>query len=498
MFRKMLSLLGDVAVFGLSSALGQILNFLLLPLYTRQLSTSDYGDFAQLQILYLLFAPLANLGMTTALFRFYRATKDETERSALVNTAMASVLGMSLLLLAILAFLTPFLSKFFFGEAVSLGLIQLMLVSAACAAITTIPQSILRCERRVKTTAGFNTFELITTILATIYFVVFCKLKVLGVVLGVLAGDASLMIVLIAATFKLYNLRIDRVLWRKMIAYGGPYTPHHLQAIGLAQFGQYMLYKMLGPSEAGIYNTAAKFAMPLGFTVNAIQSAWVPFKFQIHAEDPDPKSFFRSIVTYYFAGLFYLWLGVSLWGPEMIRWLTPAEYHPAALFVPVAALISASIGVYFMLGTGLELGNDTRMAPLVSFVGLVTVVALAFLFIPQWREYGAAIATAAGWIVMAFVLFRLGQQHYAIRYDWMALVSFAFLAGLMGLISWWGQSHMVWASRLSLAVGFSAAYPPLAFLVLFRSESERHRVVLVWDRLSRRFGAKRVASDSPK
>src|SRR5579871_4332250 len=99
MFRKMLSLLGDVAVFGLSSALGQILNFLLLPLYTRQLSTSDYGDFAQLQILYLLFAPLANLGMTTALFRFYRATKDETERSALVNTAMASVLGMSLLLL---------------------------------------------------------------------------------------------------------------------------------------------------------------------------------------------------------------------------------------------------------------------------------------------------------------------------------------------------------------------------------------------------------------
>ena len=209
---------------------------------------------------------------------------------------------------------------------------------------------------------------MLVTILATVYFVVFCKLRVLGVVLGVLAGDSVLMITLIAATIRTYNLRLDHKIWRKMIAFGIPFTPHHLQAIGLAQFGQYMLYTMLGPGEAGIYSTAAKFAMPLTFTVNAIQSAWVPFKFQIHAEDPDPKAFFSSVVTYYFAALSYLWLGVSLWGPEMVRWLTPTQYHAAALFVPVVTLISVAIGGYFMMGTGLELGNDTRRAPLVSFI----------------------------------------------------------------------------------------------------------------------------------
>ena len=134
MFRKMLSLLGDVAVFGLSSALGQIISFLLLPLYTRQLSTADYGDVAQLQILYALFAPWPtwdDLLRSSVLSN----REDEGERKTLINTAMASVLGMTLLLLAVLVIASPILGRYFSRRRFSSS-IRLMMISARRAAVT--------------------------------------------------------------------------------------------------------------------------------------------------------------------------------------------------------------------------------------------------------------------------------------------------------------------------------------------------------------------------
>ena len=77
-----------------------------------------------------------------------------------------------------------------------------------------------------------------------------------------------------------------------MLSYGLPLVPHRLQAIGLAQFSQIMVSKMLGLDEAGVYAIAAKLALPVGVVVNAIQEAWIPFKFQMHAEEADSRPCF--------------------------------------------------------------------------------------------------------------------------------------------------------------------------------------------------------------
>lgn len=81
MFRKQLSLLPDAATYGASSLVGQVLNFLLVPLYTQCLDTAQYAISGMLAIVTLLFAPLANLGMTNAIFRRYKDLNDITYQS---------------------------------------------------------------------------------------------------------------------------------------------------------------------------------------------------------------------------------------------------------------------------------------------------------------------------------------------------------------------------------------------------------------------------------
>ena len=43
MFKKLLSLLSDVAVYGISGLLSQLIGFLLLPVYTNYLTPVDQG-----------------------------------------------------------------------------------------------------------------------------------------------------------------------------------------------------------------------------------------------------------------------------------------------------------------------------------------------------------------------------------------------------------------------------------------------------------------------
>src|SRR5262245_44430017 len=101
MFRKLLSFLSDSAVYGVSGVLGQVAGFLLLPLYTRCLSTADYGASAQLQILFALFVPIANLGMSNSIFRNFSTTQDKDRLRRLMSTALLSVVVSSVLCLVI-------------------------------------------------------------------------------------------------------------------------------------------------------------------------------------------------------------------------------------------------------------------------------------------------------------------------------------------------------------------------------------------------------------
>ena len=80
-----------------------------------------------------------------------------------------------------------------------------------------------------------------------------------------------------------------------MLSYGLPFVPHRLQAVALAQFSLYMVREMLGLGEAGLYQIATKFALPVGVIVNAVQEAWVPFKFQVHAQESEPTPFLAGL-----------------------------------------------------------------------------------------------------------------------------------------------------------------------------------------------------------
>ena len=89
------SLIGQTAVYGLSSIIGRFLGFLLVPLYTRIFPTHEYGIVIELLTYIAFFLIILTYGMETGLFRFSQNTnfsKAEVYTSSLTSLFVTSVL----------------------------------------------------------------------------------------------------------------------------------------------------------------------------------------------------------------------------------------------------------------------------------------------------------------------------------------------------------------------------------------------------------------------
>ena len=482
MLRKLLDLLSDAAVYGISSMLSRIVGLALLPLLTRYLTPADYGVVIMLGVVGMLFVPLGNLGMTNAIFRRFNLEKDPQARASVLGTGLVSVTCSSLVILAIGMLAAGPIARLIIGNADAVALVRVSLLAATATAIGMVPFVCLRAARRVKTAALVNVSKVVLSLIVTVSLLVVWELGVWAVVLGTLVSEVALALALVVMTFPSFRAGFAWATWKRMASYGLPFVPHHLQAVSVNLFGLFVIREMLGLGAAGIYGVAIRFASPINFVVGAVQQSWVPYKFQIHAEDTNPRSFFQSTLTYYVAALSYLWVGVALWGPEVVRLLAGPEFHDAAFLIWAVALIPVMQGLYFMAGTGLELSDNTRPMPLVSFAGLVMVIAAAYLLVPRIDAFGAALATSLGWLTMGVVMYTISQRRFAISYDWPTIAWFALMAAVFVVAGSMVQSMTLWA-RLAVNTLLSLAYPLTGLIFLLRSRDERGRMLHLLSKL---------------
>ncbi len=74
-------LLQNTFIIALGRCSTQVLSFLLLPLYTSLLSTSEYGNYDLLNTISIFIIPFITLLMEESMFRFLIDAKDEKEKA---------------------------------------------------------------------------------------------------------------------------------------------------------------------------------------------------------------------------------------------------------------------------------------------------------------------------------------------------------------------------------------------------------------------------------
>ena len=101
-------LVSQTAIYGLSSIVGRLLNYLLVPIYTRVFTATQYGAVTELYSYIGFLMVLYTYGMETAYFRYVKESEHPSE--TVYSTAFWSLAGSTALLTAVLLLLSPTLS----------------------------------------------------------------------------------------------------------------------------------------------------------------------------------------------------------------------------------------------------------------------------------------------------------------------------------------------------------------------------------------------------
>lgn len=249
--RKM-NLAKNTAILGIGTIFSKCLSFLIVPLLSRWLSTSEFGNFDLYASYTSLLIPLATLSSSEALFRFLVDNSDEKERQRIVtNVAIISALGSFLLSILIL-----FFKNILFRELETSFVLYLL-----SAIIYEFCVFYLRGVKRLKIYALTGTISLLSNFILVFVLVWFFDLGTAGMIWANTGSFAvtSAIIVFMTKMWRSFDLKlVDKKAMIEILHYCLPMIPNSISWWVVNVSDRTIIRLFLGSAFNGVYAIAYK------------------------------------------------------------------------------------------------------------------------------------------------------------------------------------------------------------------------------------------------
>jgi O-antigen/teichoic acid export membrane protein len=415
-------------------------------------------------------------------YRDFFTAEDDRSRRIAVTTGVLAIALSATLFAGFGQLLAPALARGLTGDRATTSLVRLEFLTAAMASVNSLLLMVLQSAREVRTVSLLTTVKLLFLVAFNLWLVVSLRAGLWGACLANFAGEACFLVLVVGTARRYAGREWSPRRLIPMLRYGLPFVPTRLMGVGTGLISTFMVGRLLGMHEAGLYNMAGRFAQPLALALSAFTSAWSTLKFKARVEYERPAEFFSVATTLATAIFVSLWVGIALWGPEALRALATPTFHPAAGLIAFVALAYVPQALIQLLGTGVELLDDTRRVPLPSLWSLIMAVTLLSILVPRLGAVGAALATTLAHSTLAFGNYWISRRGYTIVFNWRAL------AGLLGTGLAVGAGAvaiqgLALGPRLTAAAALTLVYPTAAFALLWMSP-DRARILSFWRRTS--------------
>jgi O-antigen/teichoic acid export membrane protein len=464
--QRLKELLRHSAIYGVGSIIARVLGVLLLPLYTRYLSPSDYGLIETLVALAAVLTALVAQGMKSAFFRFYFDSAELERRHLVVRTAFWYVMAASTVVSLAGIVLAPQISWLLFGTHDHGNLVIAAFIGFWAALNYEQMTSLFRVEQRSTAYVAATLCNVAITISATILLVVVFDKGPLGVLVGNFTGTLIVYAALLVYSRHALGLQFDRKLYRAMNRFGLPLVPSAV-ALWLTNFSdRFFLIKLSDAHEVGLYSIGVRIASAIVLLLTAFRMAWPAFAYSIE-DDREAKRTYPFVLTYLIFICSWMSLALGLLAPWIVRLLTTPQFYEGARVVALLAFAATAYAGYAVVVIGVGRVRQTRFNWIVTGAAAALNIGLNFALIPEYGQIGAGIATLAAYALMLVGMTWNAHRLFPVPYQWRRVVTVAAIAvGLTVL----GKELDV---SLGVAIALVAVYPLLLALTGFYLPAER-------------------------
>ena len=490
-------LASQTAIYGVSSIVGRVLSYLLVPIYTAHFAAAEYGVVTGLYAYVSFLNVVFTYGLETTYFRF--ANRPGEDRRELYNRTLSLLLLSSVVLTALLILLArPLLALLHLPPGHDEYALWVALI-LGLDAVAALPFARLRLENKARKFAAIRLINILLYVGLNLFFVVLCpavgqsgpgsmlatlrpfvavvynpSLGVGYVFLANLAASALTLLLLWRELFDFQFRWPNLSFLSPLLAYAMP-----LMLMGLAGMVNETLDRILLPAwlptgfypglsrlaAVGVYGACYKLSIFMSLIIQAFRYAAEPFFFSQSTEKNSPATF-ALVLKWFTLCCAFIFVAIS----ANLSWIGPLflrrpEYLVGLGVVPILLLANLFLGIYYNLSVWFKLTDKTYFGTYIGAAGAVLTIALNFLLIPIIGYMGSAWATLACYFMMAALCWWLGERHYPVPYPVGRLLLWLLGAvALVGLGQLGGQ-HLHPAAGYALGLGLPLLYAGLVYAV---------------------------------
>jgi O-antigen/teichoic acid export membrane protein len=446
-------LAGHTLWYGVPKIFSRFLNYALTLLGFRLFDAATTSDLTQIYALIPFLNVLYTYGVETSYFRFAQFT----DRTKLYNTLSTSVIG-STVLFSIILFLvkeplTDFLELNKHPEYVTWMILIIFFDT-----LVVIPMSKLRLEERPAKYALVNTASIFINIAIVFFFLIIARNaherephSFLGIlydpdvgvgyfIIANMVASASTLLFLYKE-FAQFKPEFDKKLWKEVLTYSYP-----LIIVGFGGMINELLSRVIyrkvatgsdyeQDRELGIFGANYRLAVLITLFIQVFRLAAEPFFFNQSAKD-DAKKTYSRVMKFFVIACCFMFLFVSLflnfW--QLLIASRFKEYAEGIHIVPILAMASVFLGIYYNLSIWYKLTNKNMFGAWITLAGAAITIVLNIWWIPIFDYTGAAWATFICYAFMMTASYLKGQKHYPVPYPKKKLLSYMSVAALLYVI----------------------------------------------------------------
>ena len=405
-------------------------NFLLLPVFTLYLSQEDYGVFALINSMIMLFSTLFTFQLRAAITRFTVKYKDsEPERlKKIIGGAVYFVL-LSSLILTTLSFLiyTPLLSGLF-GDVELFPYAALGFVCVLFNPIFQIYQAVLQAKQLGKSFGRNNLFYAFTNILLGLLFVVVFGMKAEGILLALAVTNVIYAMMAYFSLFPMMSHGLFKEELKLSLKYCVPLIPHGVLTWITTMTDRLVITKLIGIANAGLYSISFQAAGVVNLFSMAIHQAYSPWFYQQYDKGDEGLKTVNKVGIGLAALYGVISFVLALLSKEIITLVTSDGFYDAWIAIPFLAFSFAFNGVYFTYCNVLFV-EKTKYISWITLVTAVSNLGLNFLLIPMYGILGAGIAALVSKILLALVTIYFIKRinEHRVQFFKILIIPFIFL-----------------------------------------------------------------------
>lgn len=368
------------------------ISFLTIPIFTRMLSTSDYGIVTTYNSWVSILTMVIGCALHMSIRMAFIDYKDKIDD--FLSTTITFTLENSLFLSALVISGT-----YFIKINLSFTLIVLCLLQGISGAIAEDYSIYLMMKFHYKARTALmilpNLISCVLSIIAVRFMVK--EDAYMGKIIPTVFVFVVLGIILVNLTY-----RKSRVLHNiEYIQYGlknsMPLVLHGIALNILSQSDRTMITWLADASQTGIYSLIYNFSMVATVITTSLDGVFIPWFMQrYYAGNLDVIN--RAIVDYIHL-IECAMIGLILMGPEIVRLLVPETYWEGIIIIPPIVLSNFIIFLYTFFVNVEHYNKKSLFISINTMIAAASNLTLNYMFIPRFGYIAAAFTTLISYLI---------------------------------------------------------------------------------------------------